>query len=169
MPKPSDQISIEIRYDDELRGKLESGFEDPYAWIDSIEIGGADLLNGDGMKEYLVSFLSSWLQIVPALKAGERTAFRSPDDAFYFVFDPNNDEELDIRLSFSEEIEDGLSKQSSFGPNVSVGTQPLIEELVTAAEEFHNYVESVNPSLTEGPIYDGLKEDIQQARAAMDD
>jgi len=167
MIKVRNTMEIDVRYDDELRQKVRDGATDPLGWVDAIICGETDLTgdSDDGMKEYLTSFFTEFLQGLEECTNGERTVFRTANGPIYVVLNPLEGETIRVWFCYRKDAAETGGEPEPYEPVVIIGNEELAQAVVEAAGNFLEFVEDVNPGLVADSYdYQGLREDIEAVR-----
>jgi len=165
------EFEITVRYDSELRERLEAGPTDPLGWIDTVAVDDRSLIGGDsaeGMKEYLVSLFCGLLQSVPAILDGERAVVETGNGPVYLAIDPVEGDTVRVAVCYSEETARSSAEREPYEPSAVVDVQSFVEEIIRTASEFKAFVSDVDPDLANESAYRGLREDVERAENAYE-
>lgn len=165
------EFKIIVRYDSELRERLEAGSTDPLGWIDTVAVDDQSLIGGDsakGMKEYLVSLFCGLLQSVPAILDGERAVVETGNGPVYLAIDPVERDTVRVAVCYSEETARSPAEREPYEPSAVVDVRSFVEEIIRATSEFEAFVHDVDPDLANESAYRGLREDVERAESAYE-
>ena len=166
--KPAENFEIALRYSEELDQALGEGSTRMYDWIKHIKADDISLIgrgNDMGIREDLIGFFGGLLQSIPGMLKGNKELFVIGGPT-YMSIEPLEGNTIRFSVCASRESAEASGPPEEYEPNAIIQVDAFVEESIKVAEELYTHICEINSELVDEIAIRGLREDIDNAKAA---